>query len=348
MKQNNIYDYTYEKLKDFFVQNDIKPFVAKQVFDWLYKKLVNSFDEMVNIKKTTIDFLKQNFEIPKFKIVTLLEDEDLTTKFLFELPDGNKIETVVMNFEYGNSICVTTQVGCNMGCKFCASGKLKKIRDLTAGEIILQVKMANQYLLENERNTLRNIVVMGIGEPFDNYDNLKDFLNIVRDDLSFGIGSRKITVSTCGLLNKFGSFQNDFNQIGLAISLHAPTNEIRDQIMPINQKFRIEELIDKAREYTEHTNRRVTFEYIMLEGINDSTDDAHELADLLYPIKNELFTINLIPYNSVSETEFKRSRNIRPFYEVLREYGIITTVRQEKGANINGACGQLRADTESN
>ncbi|MGL4950874.1 MAG: 23S rRNA (adenine(2503)-C(2))-methyltransferase RlmN [Mycoplasma sp.] len=347
MSQNNIYDYTIDNLQKKLVENDIKPFVAKQIFDWLYKKLISNFDDMVNIKKTTIDFLKENFIIPKYEIVELLEDDDLTTKFLFKLEDGNKIETVVMNFDYGNSICVTTQVGCNMGCQFCASGKLKKVRDLTAGEIVLQVIIANRYLLDEGRTPIRNIVVMGIGEPFDNYDNLKDFLNIIRSDLSIGIGSRKITVSTCGLVNKMDNFMNDFEQVGLAISLHAPTNEIRDSIMPINKAFDIKKLIKKAKEYTEKTNRRVTFEYIMLSDVNDSINEAHDLAELLGDLKKELYTINLIPYNPIDGSSFKRSKNIRMFYEILREYGIITTVRQEKGGNINGACGQLRAKSNS-
>ncbi|MGL4951431.1 MAG: 23S rRNA (adenine(2503)-C(2))-methyltransferase RlmN [Mycoplasma sp.] len=342
----NIYDFTLTKLQDFLVKNDIKPFVAKQIFDWLYKKLVNSFDEMPNIKKTTIDFLKENFIIPKFKVIDLLEDKDYTSKFLFELEDGSKIETVVMEFDYGNSICVTTQVGCNMGCKFCASGKLKKVRDLTAGEIVLQVKTINEYLRDENRTPLRNIVVMGIGEPFDNYENLKDFLNIVRDDFSFGLGSRKITVSTCGIVPKFDNFMNDFEQVGLAISLHAPNNKIRNSIMPINQAYSVEEVVAKAKKYTDKTNRRVTFEYIMLKGINDSNDNAFELAELVSDIKKELITINLIPYNTTGDNEFKRSNNIRDFYEILRSYHLITTVRQEKGTQINGACGQLRAKHE--
>ncbi len=305
--------------------------------------MVDDFDMMTNVKKETIALLKEQFYIPKYEVVKCLEDTDLTTKFLFKLSDGNIIETVVMKFDYGNSICVTTQVGCNMGCKFCASGQLKKVRDLEAGEIVNQLMEANKYLVAHNRDTIRNIVVMGIGEPFDNYNNVRDFINIVRNDNAFAIGSRKITVSTCGLVNRFDDFIKDFGQVGLAISLHAPTNEIRNQIMPVNQAFDIHTLIAKAKQYTEETNRRLTFEYIMLKGINDSIENADQLADLLSCFKKELISINLIPYNSVDNTDFKRSDNVRKFYERMRTYGIITTVRQEKGTNINGACGQLRA-----
>lgn len=342
-KQTNILNLTYDHLTKWCEEHGLKTFVAKQIFGWLYKQMVSSFDEMTNVKKETIALLKEQFYIPSFELVKCLEDKDLTTKFLFKLNDGNIIETVVMNFDYGNSICVTTQVGCNMGCKFCASGQLKKVRNLTAGEIVNQLMEANKYLVENGRDTIRNIVVMGIGEPLDNYDNVRDFVNIVRNDNAFAIGSRKITISTCGLVNKFDDFIKDFGQVGLAISLHAPTNEIRNQIMPINQAFNINTLIAKAKEYTEVTNRRLTFEYIMLKDINDSIENADQLAQLLSCFKKELISINLIPYNSVDNTTFQRSDNVRKFYERMRTYGIITTVRQEKGTNINGACGQLRA-----
>lgn len=298
---------------------------------------------MTNIKKETLEWLKIHYTILKLEAQNILEDRDGTIKFLFKLADGNIIETVVMNFEYGNSICVTTQVGCNMGCKFCASGTLKKIRNLTAGEIVAQLLFANRFLLDKQRPTIRNIVVMGIGEPFDNYENLKTFINIARCDLATAIGSRKITVSTCGIIDKFDAFTTDFEQVGLAISLHAPNNEIRNQIMPINKAYNIHTLVRAAEKYTDKTNRRVTFEYIMLKDINDSIDNAMELAHLLSNIKGELLSVNLIPYNSVENASFKRSDNVRAFYETLRSYNIVTTVRQEKGASINGACGQLRA-----
>ena len=343
MEKSNILNFTYDKLVQFCLDNNLKPFVAKQIFDWIYKKNIKSFKEMTNIKKDTIELLDNNFVFESMKIIKTFEDQDLTTKFLIKTHDGNLIETVIMNFDYGNSLCVTTQVGCNMGCKFCASGQLKKIRNLNCSEIVNQLLIANEYLINNNRNTIRNIVVMGIGEPFDNYDNLKDFINIVRNDYATALGSRKITVSTCGLVNRFDDFINDFPQVGLAISLHAPNNEIRNSIMPINQAFNITILMQKALEYTIKTNRRLTFEYIMLDGINDSIECANQLVKLLEPFKKELISINLIPYNAVDNSKFKRSNNIRKFYEYLRKFNIITTVRQEKGNKINGACGQLRA-----
>lgn len=343
MNKSNILDYTYEALKAVLVEAKIAPFVTKQVFDWIYKKHVFDFSAMSNIKKTVIDHLQENFYILELKAKQVLTDSDGTVKFLFELSDGSDIETVVMNFEYGNSICITSQVGCNMGCKFCASGTLKKIRDLSSGEMVAQVLAANTFLLQNERTAIRNIVVMGIGEPFDNYNNLKDFINTIRDDLGVGIGSRKITVSTCGLVDKIKAFTNDFTQVGLAISLHAPTNELRNKIMPINQAYDVTKIIEVAKIYTDTTNRRITFEYILLKGINDQPEHAVQLVKLLQPIKPELLTINLIQYNPVDSNDYERSENTRAFYEKCREYNIITTVRQEKGLKINGACGQLRA-----
>lgn len=343
MSKNNILDLTLIELKNYLLNNNISGFVSKQIFEWIYKKNIWDFNQMNNIKKTTIDWLNSQFYFPKFKIIKTLVAKDETTKFLIELEDGNKIETVIMKFSYGNTICVTTQVGCNMGCKFCASGQLKKIRNLTTGEIVGQLLIANKYLHEHNKERIRNIVVMGIGEPFDNYDNLRNFINIARDDLATAIGSRKITVSTCGIVNKFDDFIKDFNQVGLAISLHAPNNEIRNKIMPINYAYDINTLIDKALEYTNKTNRRITFEYIMLKNVNDSISCADELAKLLANFKKELVSINLIPYNNVIGNEFKRSENVRRFYEQLRKYHYITTVRLEKGIDIDGACGQLRA-----
>lgn len=341
--KNNILDYQFNELEEILVSNNINKFVAKQIFDWIYKKGVNDFNLMTNIKKSTISWLIENFYFPNFLIKKILESKDGTIKFLLELEDHNLIETVLMNFDYGNSICVTTQVGCNMGCKFCASGQLKKIRNLSASEIVNQVLLVNNYLRSNNKKLIRNIVVMGIGEPLDNYDNLRKFINIVRNDYATAIGSRKITVSTCGLVNKFDQFIKDFNQVGLAISLHAPNNKIRNQIMPINQAFDINTLINKCVEYTNKTNRRITFEYIMLKNINDSINCAKELAKLLSSFKKELVSINLIPYNNVLGNDFERSENVRSFYEQLRKYHYITTVRQEKGKDIDGACGQLRA-----
>ena len=338
--KQSIFSLTYEELLDFITKANLKPYLARQIFSWIYKKHVYDFDLMTNVSKKNIEFLKQHFYFNHLTIDKCLISDDETTKFLFKLKDGNKIESIIMKFDYDYSLCVTTQVGCNMGCKFCASGQLKKIRNLTADEIVLQVVTANDYLLKQKNKKIRNIVVMGIGEPLDNYENLKSFLNIVRNDYGIGIGSRKITVSTCGLINKFPDFVKDFSQVGLAISLHAPNDEIRNSIMPINNAYNISKLIDAAKDVIKKTNRRITFEYIMIKGINDGIEHANQLGRLL---KNLLCYVNLIPYNEVDNTIFKRSNNIKPFINELKKYNLIVTVRQEKGNKINGACGQLRA-----
>lgn len=338
--KKDFFNYDYNDLLSLCNKYNLKPFLAKQLYDWVYKKFIFNFNEMTNISKTNISFLKDTFYFPTLKVDKLLKDKDGTVKFLFELEDGNKIESVIMNFEYGNSLCVTSQVGCNMGCKFCASGQLKKIRNLTASEIVLQLIYSNMYLIEHNLPKIRNIVVMGIGEPLDNYENLKKFLNIVRSDFGLALGSRKITISTCGLVEKLKTFVNDFPQVGIAISLHAPNDQIRNQLMPVNQAYNIEKIINVCKYIVKTTNRRITFEYIMLKGINDTKECAHQLGKLL---NGMLCYVNLIPYNSVDNTNFKRSDNIKSFINELKKYNIIVTVRQEKGANINGACGQLRA-----
>lgn len=337
---NNILNYTLKELQEIFRENGLKEFLATQVFDWIYKKRIIDFDQMSNISKVNKEFLKNNFSISWLKPIIIQEDPvDKTKKFLFELNDQNKIETVLMKFNYGYSVCVTTQVGCNMGCKFCASGLLKKKRNLETFEIVAQILTIQKYLDEiNER--VSNIVVMGIGEPFDNYDNVSKFLKIINEDKGLQIGARKVTVSTCGLINKFDDFINDHPQTGLAISLHASNNELRNQLMPINKAFDIYKLIDACKNYVKKTNRRITFEYLMLNNVNDTKQHAFELVKLL---KDILCYVNLIPYNAVDEHEFQRSKHVREFFEILNSNGIITTIRQEKGANIDAACGQLRS-----
>lgn len=341
--ENNFFNFDLTSLENKLIENNFKKFTAKQIFNWVYKKFITDFDEMSNLSKTSIEWLKENFVIPELKVVMKLEAKDRTTKFLFELEDGNKIETVLMKFDYGYSICVTTQVGCNMGCKFCASGQLKKVRNLEYSEIIMQLYYVNKYLYLLNGSEIRNIVVMGIGEPFDNYDNLSKFLNIARNDLTFSIGSRKITVSTCGLVDKFDNWIKDFPQVGLAISLHAPNDKIRSQLMPINNAHNINVIMNNVNKYILATNRRITFEYILIDGINDSKECAIELANL---VKDTLCYINLIPFNPIDNVDYKRSKNIRQFYEILRDNNITATVRVEKGTEINGSCGQLRAREE--
>ena len=337
----SIYDFTKEKLENFFLENNEKKFKATQVYEWLYKKRINNFDEMRNISKNTIKLLKEKFTINKLKLITSQSDIDVD-KFLFGLADGNKIEAVLMNHDYGYSLCISTEVGCNMGCLFCESGRLKKVRNLLPSEMVLQIIQVEA--LKNIR--ISHIVLMGIGEPFDNYDNVIDFINIINDSKGIDIGARHITVSTCGLIPKIKEFAKLEKQVNLAISLHAPNNEIRDKLMPINKAYKIEELIQTIKDYIDTTKRRVTFEYIMLDGVNDTVSCAQELATLL---KGMNAYVNLIPYNSTSnDSLFKKSNHetIMAFYDTLKKNNINVTIRREFGSKVMAACGQLRANYE--
>ena len=283
----SIYNYSLKDLQDYFESIGETKFRASQVFDWLYIKRVNSFDEMTNIKKDLIKYLKDNFNMDKLKLLEVQSDIDVK-KYLFELYDGNKIEAVLMNHDYGNSLCISTQVGCNMGCKFCESGRLKKVRNLNAFELVLQILMVEEDIKER----ISHIVLMGIGEPFDNYDNFMKFVKIVNDPKGINIGIRHITVSTCGIVPKIKEFTKENIGVNLAISLHAPTDEIRDKIMPINKAYKINDIMEAIKEYINVTNRRVTFEYILLKDINDTSDCALKLAKLLKGIN---CYVNLIP-----------------------------------------------------
>lgn len=341
----SIFSYTLKDLQQIALENNLKPYLAKQVYDWVYKKRVNSFKEMTNISKVNIEFLENHFSFKPLTQVIKQTDPDETVKFLFALEDGNKIETVLMKFDYGYSVCVTSQVGCNMGCKFCASGLLKKKRNLEAWEMVDEVYTVQKYLDEHKPGErVSNIVVMGIGEPLDNLDNVSKFIDIVNDDNGLQIGARKITVSTCGLVNRFDEWIQKQPQVGLAISLHAPNNTVRDSIMPINKAFKIEQVLEAAQKYIDKTNRRITFEYILLKGVNDSKEHALELANRL---KGMLCYVNLIPYNTVAENGFQRSDHVKEFADLLTKNHITCTVRQEKGATIDAACGQLRAKNEA-
>lgn len=337
---NSIYGYTLEKLENYLLENNYKKYVASQIYDWLYKKRVSSFDEMTNIKKELLEKLKNDFSIEKLEILTKQEDVDVV-KYLFKLHDGNKIEAVLMHHDYGESLCVSSQVGCNMGCAFCESGRLKKVRNLETAEIVLQILMIEQDL--NLRIT--HIVLMGIGEPFDNYDNVVDFFKVVNDPKGIELGSRHITVSTSGIVPKIREFSNLDKQVNLAISLHAPNNEIRNKIMNINKAYPIEQLIDAVREYVNKTNRRVTFEYIMLKDVNDSVECAIELSKLLKGIN---CYVNMIPYNETSHIDFKKSdkETIMKFYDTLKKNNVNVTVRKEFGSKVSAACGQLRSNYE--
>lgn len=344
----SIYSLTRDELIAWAIEHGEKKFRASQIWDWLYKKRVQSLDEMTNISKDFIALLNENFVVNPLKQRIVQESADGTVKYLFELPDGMLIETVLMRQYYGLSVCVTTQVGCNIGCTFCASGLIKKQRDLNNGEITAQIMLVQKYFDERgQGERVSHIVVMGIGEPFDNYTNVLKFLRTVNDDNGLAIGARHITVSTSGLAHKIREFANEGVQVNLAVSLHAPNNELRSSIMRINRSFPLEKLFAAIEYYIETTNRRVTFEYIMLNGVNDTPENAQELADLTKKIR-KLSYVNLIPYNPVSEhDQYSRSpkERVEAFYDVLKKNGVNCVVRQEHGTDIDAACGQLRSNT---
>ena len=337
----SIFSITRKKLEEYFINIGEKKFKATQVFEWIYRKGVRSFDDMSNISKDTIDKLKEDYSFNSIKIIRKQEDE-LVSKYLFELSDGNKIESVLMEHDYGLSLCISSQIGCNMGCAFCESGRLKKVRNLSVDEMLLQIME-----VEKERGErISHVVIMGIGEPFDNYDNFMDFIRIVTDPYSLALGQRHITVSTCGIVPKIREFADEETGVNLAISLHAPNNELRSKIMKINNAYKIEEIIDAIKYYLDKTNRRVTFEYILLKDVNDTIECALELSKLLKGIN---CYVNLIPYNETENIEFKRSKTsqIGAFYDILKKNNINVTIRKEFGSKVSAACGQLRAEVES-
>jgi 23S rRNA (adenine2503-C2)-methyltransferase len=337
----NIYNLSKTDLENYFLSIGDKKFRAVQILEWLYRKKVTSFDEMTNLSKLSLQVLKEKFVIEPLKLKDKYVSKDGTIKYLFELNDGNIIETVLMRHNYGNSVCVTSQVGCNMRCSFCASGELGKIRDLTLAEMILQVLYVDNELNKEEQR-VSNIVVMGIGEPFDNYNTLLKFLETVNFPKGLEIGARHITVSTSGIVPKIKEFADFPLQINLAISLHAATNPLRSKIMRINKAYPIEELMAAIRYYLDKTNRRVTFEYILIKGVNDSYQDAMDLIKLVRGVN---CYINLIPYNEVETNPYKSTTHddAEKFFKVLFDHGINATLRMKHGDDVAAACGQLRA-----
>ena len=336
----NIYGMKISDLEAYFIEKGEGKFKATQVFEWLYKKRITSFDDMKNVGKKNIEHLKNDFSIEPLEIITCKKGKDVA-KYLFRLYDDNKIEAVLMNHDYGNSLCISTQVGCNMGCHFCESGRLKKVRNLESSEMVRQI-----LAVEEDMNLrISHIVLMGIGEPFDNYDNVISFVDIINTPKGIDLGSRHITISTSGIVPKIEQFANYEKQVNLAISLHAPNNKIRSSIMEINKAYPIEKLIDAVKKYIEKTNRRVTFEYIMLKDINDSVECAIELSNLLRGIN---CYVNLIPYNETSHIEYRKTdrEQIMKFYDTLKKHGINVTVRKEFGSKVKAACGQLRSHYE--
>ena len=337
----SIYSLQFSELESWLKEQGEPKFRAAQIFDWLYKKRVSNFEEMSNLSKGLREKLANHFVITTLKTIIQHTSQDGTLKFLFELHDGYSIETVLMRHDYGNSVCVTTQVGCRIGCTFCAStlGGLK--RNLEAGEIVAQVLKVQKALDEtNER--VSSIVVMGIGEPFDNYQSLLSFIKTVNDDKGLNIGARHITVSTSGIVPRIYDFANEGLQINFAISLHAPNTELRSRLMPINRAYDLKELMKAVKYYTEKTGRRVTFEYGLFGGVNDRQEHAEELARLIKDLKCH---VNLIPVNYVPERNYVRTpkKQIFEFEKTLKKNGINVTIRREQGHDIEAACGQLRA-----
>lgn len=337
MTKINLKDLTYEELLSVIRELGEPKFRAEQIFKWLYKGAV-SFDDMKNIPKTLKEKLMTDYCISKAEIAErLISNIDGTRKYLLRLSDGNYIETVLMKYKHGYTICVSSQVGCAMGCAFCASTRNGKIRNLSAGEIIDQIITVQNDIGER----ISNIVMMGIGEPLDNFDNVLKFLKNVNDERGLGIGHRHITVSTCGLVHNIIRLADMKLQITLSISLHATNDKTRSEIMPVNRRYNIEELLNACDYYIKQTNRRISFEYTLISGVNDNRTEAVSLGKLL---KNKLCHVNLIPVNSVKETGFVKSdrEKIEEFQKTVEDFGISATIRREMGSDINAACGQLR------
>lgn len=345
MNKPSIYGLTLEQLTAWLIKYDHKKGRVLKVWDWLYQKRVSDFSEMVDVNKECLELLADNFTIRTLSEHIKQEASDGTTKFLFKLDDGNLIETVLMRHDYGLSVCVTTQVGCNIGCSFCASGLLTKTRDLTSSEIVEQIIKVQDYLDKREKaEKVTNIVVMGIGEPFDNFENMVNFLKVMTNQKGLCISARRITVSTSGLVEKIYEFTDADLHVNLAISLHAPNDKLRTEIMKINRKYSVEKLMEAIR-YFVKTNRRIMLEYILLKGVNDQSEHALELAELIGDL-GQTASVNLIPYNPVDEhDQYHRSEqdDVFTFHSILREKGINCNIRQEHGTDIDAACGQLRS-----
>lgn len=346
MNKGSIYGLTFDQLVAWLAEKGFKKSRALLVWDWLYRKRVTAFSEMTDVKQDCLQVLDEHFAIQTLTEHLKQESADGTIKFLFKLMDGNLIETVLMRHKYGLSVCVTTQVGCNIGCSFCASGLLAKSRDLTSAEIVEQIMKVQLHLdSKGASEHVSHIVVMGIGEPFDNFKNMVDFIRVVKDQKGLDIAARHITVSTSGLADKIREFADSDLKTNLAISLHAPTNELRTRIMKINKAIPIEKLMSSIEYYLEKTNRRITIEYILLKDVNDGKEHAIQLAELIQHIR-QLANVNLIPYNPVDEhSQYQRSEreSVRAFYDTLKKQGISCSVRLEHGTDIDAACGQLRS-----
>ena len=342
----NLYGYPLHKLEELMLSEGQKKFRATQLFTWIYEKRAESFDEMSDVSLKFRDVLKEKYCLDIPKIDKEQHSSDGTIKLLVELSDGAKVETVLMRYNYGNAACISSQVGCNMGCSFCASGLLGKRRNLSPEEMVGQIIVLNNILRkENKGGRVTHIVVMGTGEPFDNYDNVMDFIRIVNAQKGLAIGARHITVSTCGLIDGIKKYAREGLQTNLAISLHAPNDEIRQKLMKVAKVYPIKDIIEAVKEYETISKRRVTYEYLLLAGINDQKEHAEELINL---IKGTMGYVNLIPYNETSLCDYKRSsgNKIHNFLDYLTKGGVTATIRKEFGTDIDAACGQLRARSE--
>ena len=337
MLKNNIKNYNLEELQKIVVDLGEKKYRAEQIFNWIYKENVTSFDDMVNLPLSLREKLKENYDLHIFKIITKQESKDGTKKYLFDVLDGNAIESVLMQYKHGYTICVSSQIGCKMGCKFCASTGVKFARSLEPGEIVEQL----QAIERDAGIKISNVVFMGIGEPLDNFDNVLKAISLLNNQKGINIGARHISISTSGIVPKIYELADKDMQCTLSISLHSASNEKRSEMMPINNAYNIEELIKACKYYIKKTNRRISFEYALAKENNDNLDDAKELAKLL---KGMLCHVNLIPINKIENGKYNKStnENIMKFRDYLNSRGIVATIRRELGSDIDAACGQLR------
>lgn len=337
----DLYSYSFSSLKEEMLSIGEKEYRAKQLYSWIYKKGVKDFSLFSDISKNFISYLQDNYYLSSLKAEVVQKSSDGTIKCLFSLEDNQKVEAVLMHYVYGYSVCISSQVGCNMSCAFCASGLLKKRRNLTSGEMIRQVLFFDE-MLKKENKRVSHVVIMGTGEPFDNYDNVLEFVKTINCPYGLDIGARHITISTCGVIPGIQRFKEENLQVNLAISLHAATDELRDKLMPINRIYPLSSLIPAIIQYEKKANRKVTFEYIMIKDVNDSFTDLKNLIKLIYPTGGY---VNLIPYNPVVENGFKRSddKTVNRFHNYLLQHGVKSTIRKEFGSDIDAACGQLRA-----
>ena len=342
MKKQDILSYSLKELEDYMTEHEVPKFRAKQIFRWLHCEKVDSFEKMTNISAKFREELAESFYITSLKIKKrLVSDIDNTVKYLYALSDGSCMESVLMRYRYGNSLCISTQVGCKMGCQFCASTIAGFVRNLSPSEILQQIYTAEKDTGEK----ISNVVLMGIGEPLDNFDNVLRFLELVSAPEGYNMSLRHITLSTCGLVDKINLLAQKHLGLTLTVSLHAPNDRIRSASMPVNQRWNMEQLLDACRNYAKDTGRRVSFEYALIQGVNDKEEHALELAQKL---KGMLCHVNLIPMNEVSERRDKyrssKPQNVTKFQNILMQQGINTTVRRTLGADINAACGQLRRE----